>query len=160
MFKNRMLQWLIMILISITLIALAGFVLWNYLDKQAQPEDPAVAAATSVNGVKPKQLTADQIVEQTVEIVDITTNLAGKDFVKISFAFELDSKKSKEEFEKLNTRIKAFIIQTLADLKAEDIRGSKGYDLISTSLLNKINPILTQGKLRQVDITNINIVLN
>lgn len=160
MFKSKMLQWLIMILISITLITLAGFVLWNYLDKQAQSDDPALQAATSVDGVKPKRLTADQIVAQTVEMADITTNLTGKDFVKISFAFELDSKKSKEEFEKLSTRVKAIVIQTLADLNAEQIRGSKGYDLISTSLLNKINPILTQGKLRQVDITNINIVLN
>ncbi|MFK7695829.1 flagellar basal body-associated FliL family protein [Paenibacillus sp. HJGM_3] len=160
MFKSRMLQWLIMILISITLIALAGFVLWNYLDKQAQGDDPALQAATSVDGVKPKRLTADQIVAQTVEMTDITTNLTGKDFVKISFAFELDSKKSKEEFEKLSTRVKAIIIQTLADMSADQIRGSKGYDLISTSLINKINPILTAGKLRQVDITNINIVLN
>ncbi|WP_127580624.1 flagellar basal body-associated FliL family protein [Paenibacillus koleovorans] len=160
MLKSRMLQWLIMILISITLITMAGFFLWNYLDEKSQPEDPSVAAAASVDGVKPKKLTADQMLEQTVEIADITTNLIGKDFVKISFAFELDSKKSKEEFEKLNTRVKAIIIQTLADLNAEQIRGSKGYDLISTSLLNKINPILTAGKLRQVDITSINIVLN
>ncbi len=36
--------------------------------------------------------------------------------------------------------------------------GSKGQDLISTTLINKINPILSKGKLMKVDITAINIM--
>lgn len=158
MFQNKMLQWLIMILIAITLIVLAGFVLWDYMDRKAQPADPNQQAVNSVNDVKGKKLSATEVKEQTVEMKDITTNLANSQFVKVSFAFELENKKVKEEFEQLDFKVKAIIIQTLADLNAEQIRGSKGYDNLTTSLLNKINPILSEGKLKQIHITNI--VLN
>ncbi|PYI50441.1 flagellar basal body protein FliL [Paenibacillus flagellatus] len=155
-----MLQWLIMILIAITLIALASFILWDYLDKKSQPSDPSAQAANSVENVKPKKLTAEQIKEYTVEIKDITTNLSGKNYIKVSFAFLLENAKAKEEFEMLTTRVRAVILQTLADTTAEQASGSKGQDLISTTLINKINPILSKGKLVQVDITDYNIVHN
>lgn len=160
MFKNKMLQWLIMILIAITLIALASFILYDYLDKRNQPTDPSEQAASSVENVKPKKMTAQQMKDATVEIKDITTNLAGKSYVRVNFAFLLEDTKAKEEFELLSTRVRATIIQTLADLTAEQASGSKGQDLISTTLINKINPILSKGKLVRVDITDINIQSN
>ncbi|TNJ64301.1 flagellar basal body protein FliL [Paenibacillus hemerocallicola] len=160
MFKNKMLQWLIMILIAITLIALASFILWDYLEGKNQPTDPSEQAANSVENVKPKKMTAQQMKDATVEIKDITTNLAGKNYVKVNFAFLLENTKAKEEFELLSTRVRATIIQTLADLTAEQASGSKGQDLISTTLINKINPILSKGKLVRVDITDINITNN
>lgn len=160
MFKNKMLQWLIMILIAITLIALASFILWEYLDKKAQADDPSGQAASSVQNVKTKKMTAQEEKNYSVEIKDIATNLAGKDYVKVSFSFLLDNAKAKEEFDLLTARVRATILQTLADLTAEQASGSKGQDLISTSLINKINPLLTKGKLVRVDITDINIVNN
>lgn len=158
MFQNKMLQWLIMILIAITLIVLAGFVLWDYMDRNSQPADLSQQAVNSVSSVKGKKLSAAEVKEMTVLMNDVLTNLANKDFVKISFAFELESKKVKDEFEQLDFKVKAIIIQTLADLTPDQIRGSKGYDNLSTILLNKINPILFEGKLKQIHITNI--VLN
>jgi flagellar FliL protein len=155
-----MLQWLIMILIAITLIALASFILWDYLEDKNRPTDPSEQAANSVENVKPKKMTAQQMKDATVEIKDITTNLAGKNYVKVNFAFLLEDTKAKEEFELLSTRVRATIIQTLADLTAEQASGSKGQDLISTTLINKINPILSKGKLVRVDITDINITNN
>lgn len=160
MFKNKMLQWLIMILIAITLIALASFILWDYLDNRNQSSDPADIAASSVENVKPKKMTAQEVKDYTVELKDITTNLTGKNYVKVSFAFLMENKKAKEEFELLTTRVRAIILQTLADMSPEQASGSKGQDLISTTLINKINPILSKGKLVRVDITDINIVNN
>ncbi|MDF2723226.1 MAG: flagellar basal body-associated protein FliL [Paenibacillus sp.] len=160
MFKNKMLQWLIMILIAITLIALASFILWDYLDNRNQSNDPAEAAASSVENVKPKKMSAQEIKDYTIEVKDITTNLAGKNYVKVSFAFLLENSKAKEEFELLTTRVRSIIIQTLADLTADQASGSKGQDLINTTLINKINPILSKGKLVRVDITDINITNN
>jgi flagellar FliL protein len=157
MLKNKMLQWLIMILIAITLIALASFVLWDYLDKRS---NPAGITGNSTESVQTKRLSAKQIKDQTVEIKDVVTNLMGNDYIKISFAFELENSGAKEEFELLQTRVKSIIVQTLVDLTTEQIRGSKGLDLISTTLINKINPILTKGKLTRVDITDISIDIN
>lgn len=160
MFKNKMVQWLIMILIAITLIALASFILWEYLDKKSQSGDPTQQAANSVENVKPRKMSAKEEKANTVEFKDITTNLAGKNYVKINFAFLLEDSKAKEEFELLSTRVRSIILQTLADMTAEQAGGSKGQDLISTTLINKINPILSKGKLVRVDITDINITNN
>lgn len=154
MLKNKMLQWLIMILIAITLIALASFILWEYLDRRAPAGAPGQAA---VDLVEPKKMTAKQMKEATVELKEITTNLAGNSFIRISFAFLLENAKAKEEFDLLSTRVRAIIIQTLADLPADQASGSKGQDMISTELINKINPILTKGKLVRVDITDFHI---
>jgi flagellar FliL protein len=156
--QNKLFQWLIIVLISITLIALAGFVLWDYMERNNQSSDPAQQAQDAVAGVKPKPLSASEQKELTVPINDITTNLAEKNqFVKVSFAFLLDGKKAKEEFEQLDFKVKDTILRTLADLKAEQIQGNQGYDLLTSTLMNKLNSMLTQGKVAQVFITYINI---
>lgn len=154
MLKNKMLQWLIMILIAITLIALASFILWEYLDRRTPVGVPGQAA---VDLVEPKMMTAKQMKEATFELKEITTNLAGNSFIRISFAFLLENAKAKEEFDLLSTRVRAIVIQTLADLTADQASGSKGQDMISTELINRINPILTKGKLVRVDITDFHI---
>ncbi|WP_248926366.1 flagellar basal body-associated FliL family protein [Paenibacillus hamazuiensis] len=154
MLKSKVFIMVIAILIAITLILTAAFVLWNYMEKSTQ--SPQEAAQTSVKEVKPaKKLTADESKENTVIIKDILTNLSGNDkFIKASFAFELENKKAKDEFEKLDFKMKAIIIQTLADMTVEQIQGSKGADQLNAVLMNKMNPLLTQGKLVQIWITD------
>ena len=63
----------------------------------------------------------------TSELKDFTRNLKDPEFVVgLSFAFQLDSKKAKEEFDKLiEIEIKPIINRTLADMTAEDLRGSR-----------------------------------
>lgn len=149
MFK-KMLPWMIMILIAITLIALAAFVLWEFIMKDAKADPNAHA-----NNIEVKQLSAKQIQEQTLLIEEITTNLAERRFVvRISFAFLLSSSDTKEELESLRHLVEASIIRTLADTSPDDIVGSAGMDRLSASLINQINPMLSTGKVVQIDITN------
>ncbi len=156
MFQNKLLQLLIVILIAITLILGAFFILWEYMDNKAVPADPNAQAARSVDSVKAEKLSAKEKRELTVEINDILTNLKdGDSLIKISFAFELENKKTKEEFEQQDFVVKSIVIQTLADMTPEQVRGSKGYDNLTAQLMNKINPILTEGKLKQIHITNV-----
>ena len=60
----------------------------------------------------------------TAELQDIRTNLLDTDYVVVmSFAFRLDSKKAKEEFEKIkDISIKPIIIRTLSDMTEEELR--------------------------------------
>jgi flagellar protein FliL len=154
-FKNKLFMIIIAMLIVITLILVAFFTLWNIMDKNSQPADPNEAAKASVSQVEGKRLTPAQIKDQTVFIENVLTNLAEKGrVVKASFAFTLDSKKSKEEFETVNFRVKSIIIQSLADMKAEQIQGSKGQELLISTLMNKINEILTEGKINTISITD------
>jgi len=148
---KKMLPWLITILLAITLIVLAAFLL---MGKFFPSDDNAVNAA--VEKVEAKHLSADEIVELTTEVTDIKTNLADPDYiVLINFAFQLDSVKSKEEFDKIkDIKIKPIIIKTLADTKPEQLNGAEGKDQLSSKLVNLINKTLTEGKLTQIEVTN------
>jgi len=50
--------------------------------------------------------------------------------------------------------VNTIIIQTLADLTDDQLAGSKGQDDLTAILINKINAIMTAGKVSQIDFTN------
>ena len=142
--------WLITILLAITLIVLAAFLLFDKLF--SNPNDNV---SKTVNAVQMRGLTADQVVEMTSEITGIKTNLEDLDhIVMMNFAFQLDSKKSKEEFDKIKEiKIKPIILKMLADTKPDDLKGANGKDQLSAKLINLINEGLTKGQLTQIEIT-------
>jgi flagellar FliL protein len=148
---KKMLPWLITILLAITLIVVAAFLL---MDKIFPSDTNDVNAA--VQNVEAKHLSADEIVALTAEITDIKTNLADPDYiVLINFAFQLDSATAKEDFEKIkDIKIKPLIIKVLADSKPEELNGANGKDQLSSKLVNLINKTLTEGKLTQIEVTN------
>ncbi|MCZ8512363.1 flagellar basal body-associated FliL family protein [Paenibacillus filicis] len=153
MLKSRLFIMVVAILIAITLILTAAFVLWNYMDKGNQSSQEQ--AQNSAKEVKTaKALTPDQVKENTVIMKDILTNLSGNDkFIKVSFAFELENKKAADEFTKLDFKMKAIIVQTLADMTPDQVSGGKGFDTLTSALMNKMNPLLHEGKLKQIWIT-------
>lgn len=160
MFKGKLVPFLVIVLTSITLITGAGFLLWTYLDRSAQDKLGESRTEAVVRAAEPKKLSAEEQRALTVEIKDITTNLANpNEFVRISLAFQLDSKKAKTEFETLDFKVKDIILRTLADMKAEQIQGNRGYDALASALTNKLNGILQSGKVTQVYITYINIAI-
>jgi flagellar FliL protein len=150
---KKMLPWVIMIFVVITLIVFAAFLLWNYLFKDTA-SDPSTEARNSVEQVEGVKMSASETKLLSVDMNDILTNLTTGEFIKISFTFELSSESAKEEFVLLDFKIKAIITQTLSDLTVEQAQGSTGLDYISATLLNKINLVLDKGKVRQVNITN------
>ena len=149
---KRMLPWLITILLAITLIVVAAFFIYGRVFN----DDSGSEIDRIVQQVEKEKLTADERVTMTAEIQDIRTNLLDTDYIVVmSFAFQLDSKKAKEEFDKIkDISIKPIIIRTLADMTEEQLRGSKGKDELNAKLFNLINPELTHGRLTKVEITN------
>ncbi|TVX93973.1 flagellar basal body-associated FliL family protein [Paenibacillus agilis] len=144
---KRMLPWMVTMLLAITLVALVIIMVINSMNGNSEVNNESSAVV---------RLSADEIVEMTSELKDIKTNLAGRDtVVAIDFAFQLDSKKTKEEFEKIKELIiKPEVLKTLADTKPEDLEGTKGKDQLSAKLLDLINKKIPEGKVIQVDITN------
>jgi Flagellar basal body-associated protein len=143
---KKMLPWLITILLSITLIAIVGIILFRSMFNEPAEE----------KNVEVKVLSAEQRVEVTSELKEFRRNLLDAEyFVMMDFAFQLDSKKTKESFDKLlEIEIRPIISRTLADMTAEEFKGSQGEDALEAKLLNLINPILPKGKLIKVEITN------
>ncbi|MEK4979750.1 flagellar basal body-associated FliL family protein [Bacillus sp. FSL K6-6540] len=151
---KKMLPWLITILLSITLIVLAIFLL---SDKLLGDNEKSQASA---NAAALSKLSADEIVKMTSEITGIKTNLADPEFVaQMAFAFQLNDKKAKEEFDKIKEiKIKPIIIKTLADTKPELLNDSKGREQFIAKLQNLINKSLTSGHLIQIEMTEVMIV--
>lgn len=154
---KKLAPWLITILLSITLIVLAAFLLMKEYT-QPTPENEVREAVQNI--APPAGLTADQIVEVTSTIDGIKTNSADPNYiVVVNLAFQLDSAESKEAFDKIKDfKITPIIIKTLADTKPEDLNGAKGKDDLSATLLNLINKSLPQGKVIQIDITQFQLV--
>ncbi|AZK47787.1 flagellar basal body-associated FliL family protein [Paenibacillus lentus] len=149
---KKMAPWLITMLLAITLIVMAAFLLVNQVTKPA-PGNEVNQAVLNVG--QPANLSADELVKVTSAIDGIKTNLSDPNYVVVmNFAFQLDRETSKESFDKIKEfKIKPIILKTLADTKPEDLIGAKGKDNLSTKLLNLINTSLPEGKLIQIDIT-------
>ncbi|NOU93425.1 flagellar basal body protein FliL [Paenibacillus sp. LMG 31456] len=154
MFKSKIFLLVVAVLIAITLILTAAFILWNYMEKASS--DPQELAQNSAKEVKPaKKLSPEETKASTVILKDILTNLATNNrFIKASFAIELENTKAKDEFEKLDFKMKAIIVQTLSDMTPEQVQGSKGLDNLTSALMNKMNPLLSSGKIKQIWITD------
>jgi flagellar FliL protein len=153
---KKLLPFIIAILIVITLILTATFFLWNFIDKKNSPTDPASIAASSVKNVSPEPLSAAKTKALTVVMKDITTNLASKDkIIVVGFAFVLENKKAMTEFTDLDVKVKSIINQTLADLTVEQVSGAAGQDALTSMLMNKINLIMHEGKVTEINIANI-----
>lgn len=155
---KKMLPWLITILLAITLIAIVFAILYKTVLTDDSTKDTAAKAANDAASVKVEQLSPDKRVELTSTIEKIQTNLLDPDYIAVlGFAFQLDNKSTKKDFDKIkDIQIKPIIIRTLSDMKPEDINGSQGKDKLCAELLNLINAELPEGKgkLTKVEITD------
>lgn len=152
--KSKVFQMMLAMLIVITLVLTAALFMWNYMDKKNTAPAIGVAGAAAANNEK--KPSATEVKDSTYQMKDIVTNLSGKDrIVQIGLAFELNNKKAKAEFEKLDFKVKGIVNQTLADLTAEQVTGSKGQANLTATLISKINPVLSEGAIQQIWITNL-----
>lgn len=104
----------------------------------------------SANG-KP---TADEVVENSVEIPEVTTNLLNGDYIRISFMIQTDGKKAKKELEKRNFQVENVIIKKLSGLEAKDLEGTEGKVKLENDLKESLNEYMEEGKIIQVYITS------
>lgn len=94
------------------------------------------------------------MLENSVDIPQLTTNLASDDFIRISFKIQTDSTDAKDEVQKRDFQVKNLIIQDLSEKKAEDIRGKEGKQELENSLKTQINELMQDGKVVKVYITD------
>ncbi|PKG24931.1 flagellar basal body-associated protein FliL [Niallia nealsonii] len=136
--NNKILMIMLILLLTIAIVgAGAFFYLWKYTGDQ-----------------KEKEPSIDEVIESSVDIEEMTTNLATDNFIKISFKIQTDSKKAKEELEKRDFQVKNIIIQELSEKTAEDMKGKKGQTILENDLKEQINEHMQEGKVVQVYITS------
>lgn len=105
------------------------------------------------NDGKEKEPTIEEVLKTSVDVEEVTTNLASDDFIRMSFKIQTDSKKAKEELEKRDFQVKNIIIQELSEKKAEELQGKDGKLKLEQALKEDINSLMQEGKVVKVYIT-------
>ena len=135
--KNKLVMIMLTLLVAIALVgAIALVMILNHNDEE-----------------KNKQPTIDEVLEASVDIPEVTTNLASDDFIRISFKIQTDSKDAKEELEKRMFQVNNIIILELSEKTADTIKGKEGQQQLEEQLKLKINEIMQEGKVEKVYIT-------
>ncbi len=128
---------MLILLVAIALVGAVAIIIVKQLNDNSGPKEPSI----------------DEVLAASVDVPQITTNLASNDFIRISFKIQTDSKKAKEELEKRDFQVKDIIIQELSEMEAEDIQGKDAQNKLKEELKGKINTILQKGEVKQVYIT-------
>ncbi|AOH54294.1 flagellar basal body-associated protein FliL [Peribacillus muralis] len=137
--KKNLMTIMLIILVAITLVGVIAMVVVTKLSEPTSAE------------AKPS---IDEIVKSSVEIPEITTNLDGNDYIKISFMVQTENKKAKEELEKRSFQMKNIIITELSEMKAEELTGKKGKEKLQNVLKDRMNELMEEGKVEKVYITS------
>ncbi|USK40660.1 flagellar basal body-associated protein FliL [Cytobacillus firmus] len=135
--NNKLLMIMLMMLVAITLIGAIALVLVMKFSGDNETKEPTI----------------DEVLEASVDIPQVTANLASDDYIRISFKIQTENKNAKEELQKRDFQVKNLIIQELSEMKAEDIQGKEGQIKLQEDLKTKINGLMQEGKIVQVYIT-------
>ncbi|MDX8365072.1 flagellar basal body-associated protein FliL [Cytobacillus sp. IB215665] len=136
--KNK---WYIFMIVMLAILAIIGSILIYILldSSNANAEEPP---------------TIDEIIVNSVDIDDITTNLLDHGFIRVSFKVETDGKDAKKELEKRDFQVRNIMIQELSEMKAEQFDGKQGKIALQDKLLTQMNEIMQDGTIQNVYITS------
>lgn len=150
---KKMLPWLISLLVAITLIAGVGIYVWTKFFS-VNDSDPQAKAVQAAQNVEVEPLSADELLKVTSELTNIRTNIADTSYVVVmSLIFQLDSEKSKNEFEKIKEiAVRPIVNRALWLMEPSDLQGTEGKDRLYAELINSVNAILHEGKVAKIEI--------
>lgn len=137
--NNKLLTIMLIILVSITLIGVVALVVVTQFSK-----DSGNAAQPSI----------DEIIEQSVDVPELSTNLSDKRYVKLSLKIQTDSKEAAEEIGKRDFQVKNILVELLSDMSSKDLEGQKGKELLTNALKAKFNSLMQNGEVQKVYITS------
>jgi flagellar FliL protein len=138
--NNKLLVTMLIIITTITLIGAVSLVL--------------IMKFTQADKEKVNDPTIDEIVEYSVDIPEITTNLHNGDFVRVQFKIQTENKKAREELEKRDFQVKNIIIQEVSEMSTEQFQGREGKVNLETIIMDRINELMQEGKVMRVYTTS------
>ncbi|MBN8191455.1 flagellar basal body-associated protein FliL [Bacillus sp. NTK074B] len=136
--KSKALTIMIISLVTITLVGVVALVVILKFSGEEKAKGPSI----------------EEVIENSVDIPETTTNLMSNDFIRISFKIQTDSKKAKKELEKRDFQVNNIIIEELSELKAEELQGKKGKELVEAKVRDKVNSLMQEGAVEKVYITS------
>lgn len=137
--KNKVLTIMLIVLVSLTLIGVVATVVITQIGgKDTANAEPDI----------------DTVLESSVDVEELTTNLKGSNFVKISLKVQTDSKDAAEELTKRDFQMKDILIEELSELSKENLEGKKGKAILQNTLKTKFNELMQEGQIQRVYITS------
>lgn len=138
--KNKVLTVTLIILVTITLLGMIVLaLLWQFNKK----EDTA-----------DKEPTIDEVLEASVDVPEITTNLASRQFIRLSLKIQTSNAKAAEELTKREFQVKNIAIQELSEITSQDLEGKAGKQAFQETIKSLVNPLMQDGEVEQVYIVS------
>jgi len=137
--KNKLLTIMLIILTSITLVGVVALIFVFQFN----------------NGAKADQgPTIDEIIEASVDVPEITTNLSGENVIRLSLKIQTDGKEAAEELTKRDFQVKNIVIQELSEMTAEELEGKEGKQTLENAIKAQVDELMDSGEVQKVYITS------
>ncbi|WP_253183191.1 flagellar basal body-associated FliL family protein [Planococcus maritimus] len=129
----------VMVLVIAALLGAGGAFYFLQMDKEVDADAP---------------LSADEMVELSIDTEEITTNLATPaSYAVVQFNILLGDKKVKEEMEKRHAEVRAAAIATVAGMEKEQLVGTEGITLLQDEMVAQLESLVGEGKVERVLVT-------
>lgn len=136
--NNKLLTLMLIILVSITLIGVIVVVLMTQLNKEPVSTEQTI----------------EQIVLSSVDVSEITTNLADGSFVRMQFKIQTTSEEAATELLQRDFQTKNIIIQELSEMNESNLKGKEGKVAFQNTIKAQLNELMRVGEVQQVYITS------
>ncbi len=136
--KNKMMTIILVFLAAISLLGIIGVVVLMNNTDQSSEKEPSI----------------DEVIKYSVEIPEITTNLADDTLIRVSYMMETDNKKAKEELDKRIFQVNDIVITELAEMKADQLNDKKGKLEFENKLKAQVNGLMQEGKVIEIYTTS------
>ena len=140
--KNKMMTIAIVILVTILLLGVVGYVVITKLG--GNDNETATANEPSI----------DEIIVSSVDVPELTTNLMDNNFVRMSLKIQTNSEDAAAELLKREFQTKNIVIQTLSEMESADLEGKTGKIDFQNTIKVQLNELMQEGEVQKVYITS------
>lgn len=140
--KNKTMNVMIIILVTILLLGVVGVVVVKKLGENN---------AENTSALEPS---IDEILVSSVDVPELTTNLMDNKFVRISLKIQTNSEDAAAELTKRDFQTNNIVIQTLSEMSSTDLEGKTGKIDFQNTIKVQLNELMQQGEVQKVYITS------
>lgn len=138
MFRNKLLNAMMIILLVITLLGVVALITVDELYADEKIDEPTI----------------DEIVKYSVDFEEITTNLQSGGYIRLKMKVQTDSKKATSELVKRDFQVQNIVIHEIANKSASDFDGENGLIQLEKDIQEKINEVMQDGEIVKVYTTS------
>jgi len=134
----------LIIIISLAVLGVVAFFLYQYTFGNIQSQSKQV-----------KVPTIDEIVPMTVKVPKISTNLGDSTVIVLEMTLQTDNEKAKTEAEKRMFQIQDKVNLLLKNQTSKSFSSEEKINQFKTELISRLNTLLLEGKVANIDLTQI-----